>query len=79
MLNLLIFRVIFYILPNARVSVTPHCHPWPRGRGGGIYGFSTTFGWLHDVLLIHVHGVVILLAKLIQYSQNHSEEWLLAL
>ncbi len=28
----------------------------------------------HDVLLIHVHGVVILLAQLIQYGQNDSEE-----
>ncbi len=37
---------------------TPLCHSLPLGTGMSVSG--TTFGWLHDVLFIHMHGVVIL-------------------
>ncbi len=50
-------------LSAAQVSTTPHCHYLPLGDW--IASSGITFGWLQDVLLTHVHGVVILLAHLI--------------
>ncbi len=46
------------ILPAAEVS--PIQAAILCFSGAKISGSETTFDWLHDVLFIHVHGVVIL-------------------
>ncbi len=36
-----------------------------------ISGSCATFGWLHDVLLTHVHSVVIVLVQIAFYRVSH--------
>ncbi len=50
------------MLTTAGVSTTPHWRVLTMRAY--ISGSMTTFGSLHDVLLTHVHGVVIPLAQL---------------
>ncbi len=48
---------------NSLSVLTPCCHFWPLRAW--ISGSWTTFGWLLDLLLMLVHGVLILWAELI--------------
>ncbi len=55
--------IVKNILLIGRVSTTPHYSFWPLRAW--ISGFKNTFSWLDDVLLAHVHGIIILLPQLI--------------
>ncbi len=58
------------ILPAAPVSTTPCCLSLPLGTR--ISSSGTTFGWLQDVLFMHVQGIVLPWAQLINRSTcNH--------
>ncbi len=52
------------ILPTAPVSATSHCRLWPLGFEFPVPGLP--FVWLYDVLLKHMHDVMLLIARLMQ-------------
>ncbi len=47
-------RQLNHKLPTAQLSATPHCHFVPLWAY--ISSSWTTFDWLEDILLMHVHA-----------------------